>query len=143
MDKTLMQTVKSTHRLWIKYMKSIAAQVGIPNSYRLVLTFLLHHPGASQKEIAEFRHITTASVSQIVKEMELTGYLRRETDARDQRYVHLYLTEKGAACAEELHRRLTAADEKITQVLTPEKEQELVGLLQELSEIIEKELPEC
>ncbi|MCD7814620.1 MAG: MarR family winged helix-turn-helix transcriptional regulator [Lachnospiraceae bacterium] len=143
MEKTLMRTVRNTWKLWAEYMKSVAAQAGIPDSYRLVLTFLLRHPGASQKELAEFRNITTASVSQIVKEMELTGYLEKRTDPKDQRYVNLYLTEKGEACAEELHRSIHLADERITQMLTPERERELIKQMEELSRIIEKELPKC
>ncbi len=143
MEKPLMMTVKDTYKKWREYMKSLAAEAGIPESYRMALTFLLRHPGASQKELAEFRNITTASVSQIVKDMEATGYLRKETDAKDQRYVNLYLTEKGAACAEELHQRLVKADEKITELFTPEKEKEMIDLLHELSDIIEKELPQC
>lgn len=138
-----MRTVHNTWKLWAEYMKSVAAQAGIPDSYRLVLTFLLRHPGASQKELAEFRNITTASVSQIVKEMELTGYLEKRTDPKDQRYVNLYLTEKGESCAEELHRSIHLADERITQLLTPERERELIERIEELSRIIEKELPKC
>ncbi len=143
MSKPLMLNIKSTYKLWMGYMKSLANAAGIPDSYRMVLTFLLRHPGASQKEIAEFRNITTASVSQIVKEMELTGYLRKETDANDQRYVNLYLTQKGEDCAGVLHKRIAKADEDITRLFTPEKESAMIEMLSELSEIIEKELPKC
>ncbi|MCD7727461.1 MAG: MarR family transcriptional regulator [Ruminococcus sp.] len=143
MSKPLMLNIKSTYKLWTGYMKSLANAAGIPDSYRMVLTFLLRHPGASQKEIAEFRNITTASVSQIVKEMELTGYLRKETDSRDQRYVNLYLTQKGEDCAEELHKRIAKADDDITRLFTTEKESAMIEMLSELSQIIEKELPKC
>ncbi len=143
MERTLMQTVRDTHRLWTDYMKSVAVSVGIPDSYRMVLPFLLRHPGASQKDIAEFRGITTASVSQVIKEMELTGYIRKEIDAKDQRYVNLYLTDKGKAAAEEIHARLKYADGRITELLTPETERQMLEMLHDLSEIIEKELPKC
>ncbi|MCC8045124.1 MAG: MarR family winged helix-turn-helix transcriptional regulator [Clostridiales bacterium] len=143
MEKTLMRTIRDTYKLWTDYMKSIAAEAGIPDSYRLVLPYLLRHPGASQKELAQFRGITTASVSQIVKEMELTGYLEKRTDPRDQRYVNLYLTKKGEDCAGELHRKLCEADEKITELLTPERERELMERMWELSDIIKEELPKC
>lgn len=143
MEKTLMMTVKDTYKKWREYMKSLSAETSIPDSYRMALTFLLRHPGANQRDLAEFRNITTASVSQIVKDMEASGYLRKETDAKDQRYFNLYLTEKGVACAERLHQRIDEADQKITELFTPEKEKEMIGLLQELSDIIEKELPKC
>ncbi len=143
MERTLMRTVRDTHKLWMEYMKSIAVQAGIPDSYRMVLSYLFRNPGASQKDIAEFRNISTASISQTVKEMELTGYITKETNPEDQRYVKLYLTEKGETCAEEIHEKIQNADEMITRLLTPEKEEEMIRLLDELSEIIEKELPRC
>ena len=90
-----MLLIRDTYRLWANYMKGVAARAGVPDSYRMVLTFLLRNPGVSQKELAAHCGITTASVSQTVKEMGLTGYLKKEADDKDLRYVRLYLTEKG------------------------------------------------
>lgn len=141
-QKPLMRTIKCTYKLWADYMRTVAVECGVPDSYRVVLPFLLRHPGASQKDIAEYRNITTASVSQIVKEMQRTGFLRKETNSEDARYVKLYLTEKGEAYAKELHDRTKRADEKITQLLSPEKEREMMDLLEELSVILKEKLPD-
>ncbi|MCD8118310.1 MAG: MarR family winged helix-turn-helix transcriptional regulator [Lachnospiraceae bacterium] len=142
LQKPLMRTIRCTYKLWADYMRSVAAECGVPDSYRVVLSFLLRHPGASQKDIAAYRDITTASVSQIVKEMQLTGYLKKEQDPDDRRYVKLYLTEKGEACARELHDRTKRADERIRELFSPEKEQEMLGLLEELSVVLKEKLPE-
>lgn len=143
MEKTLMMLLRDTHKLWQEHMRTIAAEVGVPDSYRMVLNYLRRHPGANQKEIAAFRNITTASVSQIVKEMQLTGYLRKEADADDQRYVHLYLTERGEACAEEIWQRVRRSDEAVSARLTPQREQELRTLLEELTDVLREEFPPC
>lgn len=143
MEKTLMMVLRDTHKLWQERMRAIAAEAGVPDSYRMVLSYLRRHPGANQKEIAAFRNITTASVSQIVKEMQLTGYLRKETDAEDQRYVHLYLTERGEACAREIWQRVRQADADITARLTPAREAELRALLGELAAVLREEEPPC
>ena len=143
MEKPLMLVIRNTYRLWANYMKTVAAEAGVPDSYRMVLTFLLRHPGASQKELAAHCGITTASVSQTVKVMQMTGYLKKETDDRDQRYVKLYLTEKGAACAAEIRRIIAKADAQVSALLTEEKERAIREMMAELACIIEKELPEC
>lgn len=143
MEKPLMMVIRDTYKLWQEHMRAIAAEVGVPDSYRMVLSYLRRHPGANQKEIAAFRNITTASVSQIVKEMQLRGYLRKEADPDDQRYVRLYLTERGEACAEEILQRVHRSDEKITAQLTPAREAQLVALLEELSEILGEAFPPC
>lgn len=143
MEKPLMMAVRDTYKLWQEHMRAIAAEVGVPDSYRMVLSYLRRHPGANQKDIAAFRNITTASVSQIVKEMQHTGYLRKETDPDDQRYVHLYLTERGEACAEEILQRVRRSDEEVTARLTPEREAQLAALLEELSGILKEAFPPC
>lgn len=143
MEKPLMMVIRDTYKLWCGHMRAIAVEVGVPDSYRMVLSYLRQHPGANQKEIAEFRNITTASVSQIVKEMQRTGYLRKEPDPHDQRYVHLYLTPRGEACAGEILQRVRCSDEKITARLTPRQEERLIALLEELSQILREEFPPC
>lgn len=143
MEKPLMLVIRDTYKLWREHMRDIAAAVGVPDSYRMVLTYLLRHPGCSQKELAAYRNITNSSVSQIVKEMQLTGYLRKEADPDDQRYVRLYLTEQGKACAEEIRDRIHRSDAELSALLPPDHEAQLLTLLGELSDILEKGLPPC
>lgn len=142
MDKPLMLSIKETYKIWTGCMRNISAEVGVPDSYRMALSFLLRHPGAGQKELAAHRGITMASVSQIVKNMRRDGYLEKEADSGDQRCVRLYLTEKGEKCARQIRERMDRADMRITALFTPEKERQLKQLLAELSEILEKGLSE-
>ncbi len=142
-EKPLMLVIRDTYRLWASYMKGVAARAGVPDSYRMVLTFLLRNPGVSQKELAAHCGITTASVSQTVKEMGLTGYLKKEVDDKDLRYVRLYLTEKGEACARQIRETIHRADARVAAQLTREKEERMRELLNELARIIEAELPLC
>ena len=143
MEQPFMLLIRDTYRLWANYMKGIAAQAGVPDSYRMVLTFLLRNPGVSQKELAAHCGITTASVSQTVKEMGLTGYLKKEADDKDLRYLRLYLTEKGEACAKETREAIHQGDARVSAQLTWEKEKHMRELLDELARIIETELPLC
>lgn len=143
MEKPLMLMIRDTYRLWANYMKGVAARAGVPDSYRPALIFLLRNPGMSQKELAAHCGVTTASVSQTVKEMGLTGYLKKEPDDKDLRYVRLYLTEKGEACAKAIRETIHGADARVSEKLTREKEQRMRDLLDELARIIETELPLC
>lgn len=143
MDEPLMRTILRTNKQWTLYRRKISQEIGIPDSYRMILMYLNRHPGASQKEIAEFRDITTSSVNQTVKEMLLTGFLEKQTSAEDLRCSKLYLTEKGKACAGQIHQRIEAAEEKITRLITPEKKKEIIDLLTSLSEQIQRGFPDC
>ena len=141
--KTLMRAVSKARRAWQDHVRRIALEEGIPESYRTVLMYLLRHPGANQRNIAEFAGITTSAVNQTVKAMQEEGYLNKETDIGDKRHSRLYLTEKGESIARRVFQRLDASDDAITAMLGPEKEAELINLLDDLSEFIGKDLNLC
>ena len=131
--------VGMTHFVWEKCNRAEAARLGVPESYVKIILFVARRPGAGQREIAEFSHVSTAAVNQTVKEMLAAEYLRKETDETDKRRSRLYLTEKGEAVAGTMRQSFEARDARITAVLTPEKEQELIALLDRLRACLEEE----
>ncbi|MBR2634024.1 MAG: MarR family transcriptional regulator [Clostridia bacterium] len=127
---TLMKALSKTFRHWEIHMKKCAMEVGIPDSYRMILMFLSRHPGANQMMIADFADRSRASVNQNVKKMIEDDYIRKEADEKDQRYTKLYLTEKGIEKAERLRARLSRSDARITDLVGSAKEQEIIALLE-------------
>lgn len=138
--KTLMMVLSRTQRAWVQHMRKCALEVGIPESYRMIIMYLSRHPGANQKMMAEFSGKTTAAINQTVKEMVADGFARKETDASDGRCSKLFLTEAGNEKAEQLLRRLHQSDEKITEAIGEDKEQELIALLASLHTVIREDL---
>jgi len=137
---TLMMTLSRTHREWFKHMRKCALEVGIPDSYRMIIMYLSCNPGATQKMLADFSNKTTAAVNQTVKEMLADGYLRKETDPNDQRYTRLFLTRDGERKAAQLRERLHQSDRAITAALTPQKEAEMIEALNLLFDTIRRDL---
>ena len=88
--------VGMTNFVWEKCNRTAAARLGVPESYLKLILFVSRSPGAGQKEIAEFSHVSTAAVNQTVKEMLADGFLRKEADETDKRRSRLYLTDRGA-----------------------------------------------
>ena len=141
--RTVMKAIARTRRAWVEHNRAIALKIGIPDSYRTVIMYLSREPGANQKDIAEFAYITTAAVNQIVKEMVQEGYVEKRTDETDRRYTKLFLTEKGQETASKLREMLHHADEVITSVITPDKEAEMIELLDKIHECIRRDLSSC
>jgi DNA-binding MarR family transcriptional regulator len=141
--RTVMMAIARTRRVWMDHTKALAQEIGIPDSYRMVIMYLVREPGANQKDIAEFANITTAAVNQTVKEMIANGYLEKQTDEKDRRYTKLYLTEKGGEIALKLKEKLHISDEVITAAITPEKEAEMIELLDKIQECIRRDLTSC
>lgn len=134
--KPLMLTLKHTDRAWAGYMRKIALEAGIPDSYRPIIMFLARNGEASQKELAAYAQTTYAAVSRTVKEMQLNGYLNKETDGADRRYAKLTLTPKGFSCADKIHDKIHNADRLITQSVGADKEREIVETLRQITELI-------
>lgn len=138
-----MRSIVRARGAWTNHVREIALSEGIPDSYRTVLMYLLRHPGASQRNIAEFAGITTSAVNQTVRSMQEEDYLRKETDLSDKRNSRLFLTEKGSAIAIRVYEKLDAADDAITAMLGAEREAELITLLEQLADYIRKDLGQC
>ena len=141
--RSVMMALSRTRRAWVDHTKAVALEFDIPDSYRTIIMYLNREPGANQKNIAEFANITTAAVNQTVKEMIANGYLEKETDETDRRYTKLYLTDKGKEIAQKLREKLRISDEVITAAITPEKEAEMIELLDKIHDCIRRDLKSC
>lgn len=139
-NKQLMLEIHKTSKCWKKYMGKIAQQSGIPDSYRMILMFISRHPGTNQKELSKFCQRTPASISQTIKEMILTGFLEKKYDTSDQRYVKLFLSDKGTQSSELIEEKVQKADKMISSILPEDKETEMIEMLHLLSDRIKKEL---
>ena len=138
--KPLMLTLKHTDRAWSCYMRKVALEAGIPDSYRPIIVFLARNGEASQKELAAFSQTTYAAVSRTVKEMELNGYINKETADSDKRYAKLSLTEKGLECDRRMRDRIQEGERLIAQTLGEEKSRELEQILLNITSIIKEQL---
>ena len=135
-----MMALGRTQKEWVNHMRKCALEVGIPDSYRMIIMFLSRHEGANQKELAEFANKTTAAIKQTVKEMQSNGYIKMETDESDRRYTKLFLTEKGLEKSALLRERLHKSDDVITNIIGREREDEIVALLNDIHRVIKEEL---
>lgn len=141
--RTLMMAMARTRRAWNNHVKEVAHSIGIPDSYRMVISYLHRNPGANQRNIAEFADVTTSAINQTVKNMLEEGFICKETDDCDKRHSKLYLTDKGEDIGRKLKERLSASDEVITNLVTPEKEALLIELLDKITDCIRRDLTSC
>lgn len=59
--------------------------------------------GISQRDLAQYLHVSAPSVTGMLQKMERAGLVERTTDAEDQRLTRITLTEAGLALLGELH----------------------------------------
>ena len=59
------------------------------------LVYIRDHRGPSMQDIAEYLSITPPSATSLVASLAKLGLIVRQSNARDKRTVHLYLSKKG------------------------------------------------
>ena len=65
-----------------------------------ILKYLSEHKNATQKDIADFLHVSTPSVAKSLKRMEESGLLVRIENKKDARRNSIKLTRKGKELVE-------------------------------------------
>ena len=70
-------------------------QTGVYRSQHQILMYLSNHPEASQKDIAEFLGVSTATIAVTLKKLEKAGYILRMSDPKDNRCNRILLSTKG------------------------------------------------
>lgn len=85
------------------------------------LHFLLAQTGdVFQKDIEEEYSIRPSTASEMLKQMEERGLIRRETVPYDNRLKKVVLTEKALVCRQQVREDLTRLEETLTQGIPPE-----------------------
>lgn len=60
-----------------------------------LLMFVKHHPGCTQRDIADARGVSTPAVATSIKRLQKAGLLQKLTDETDMRCNKITLTEQG------------------------------------------------
>lgn len=100
-DESHMPTIgimsQITH-LGMQRAKELLDQYGLKPSQAGILFMLNHKGDMSQRELASKLNLTPPTITTAIQKMERLGFIKRQTDEKDQRIMRLSLTEKGASC---------------------------------------------
>lgn len=78
--------------------RSLPVEVGqVPT-----LIQVYRHPGITQDGISANAGIDKGTVAHIVKQLEKSGMVERQTDSEDRRINHIFATGKGLECKEQI-----------------------------------------
>ncbi len=98
-----------------------------------ILKYLSENKNATQKEIADFLHISTPSVATSLKRMEEAGLVTRLEDKKDARRQIVRLTKKGKELFEYAENTFMCVDSIAYQDFTEEELNTLVVFLERMN----------
>ena len=94
--------------------------------------------GASPGDICENLAMTTPRISSAVASLEKKKLVIRETDERDKRRLHVYITEEGKALVDYKKNELTSALAHLFAELGEDDAREYVRIMGRIGEIAKK-----
>jgi len=80
-------------------------------------------------EISKMMHVTSPSITQVLKGLEVNGLIERHVDPTDRRTVGIALTEQGEGVAKRAHEAFSAAFNGLVDYLGEDKSEQFAALL--------------
>ncbi|MDR0920973.1 MAG: MarR family transcriptional regulator [Lactobacillales bacterium] len=99
-----------------------------------VLNILAKQDGLTQGELAEILDIRPSSVAELLKKLENSGAITRQTDENDGRIKHVYLTEDGRIRAQKNSGEQDDLSEEFFAGLTEEEQRQFGDYLKKISD---------
>jgi DNA-binding MarR family transcriptional regulator len=103
-----------------------------------LLLLIAENDGIIQRDLAEEMDVRPSSMTEMLLKMERLGLVVRKQDEKDQRVMHIYLTDEGKNAAEESSKATGAMADAMYQSLTEEEIGQLLALIEKLSSNLEK-----
>lgn len=98
-----------------------------PSEIRVL--FCIRNGKMKVSEISKLLHVTSPSVTQLLKGLEINGLIERQIDPVDRRAVGITLTEKGEMLIKQSTRAFTQSMDGLVEYLGEEESQQLAELL--------------
>ena len=99
-----------------------------------VLGFFGHHPGATQKDLAQHSGRDKAQLARLIKGLRDRGLLAAEADETDRRNVRLSLTADGRAVQRALQQQARKLSAGAVAGLSAAEQQQLLALLRRVAD---------
>lgn len=110
-----------------------------------ILNYLDQHPDQMicQKDLQNYLHVSNATINGLVNRLEQNGYIYRITNSEDKRMVSIHPTEKANQIKDLFLTTIYNLEQKMMAHIAPDKQEELVNLLEQMIQNIESEDQPC
>lgn len=117
-ERTLLDLLTDTTQLHSAYVNRTVSRWGIHSGQGSILAALGIIGPCSQKDLAEFRQVSPATISVMLSRMEAKGLIDRSPSEEGGKRNQISLTEQGRRIADELADAMPAENAKIFDGLT-------------------------
>ncbi|QDR83434.1 MarR family winged helix-turn-helix transcriptional regulator [Sporomusa termitida] len=135
----LYNALKRLNRQMYRYAhQAMPPKAGLHRGQIHLLFLISRNDGVIQRDLAEIMDIRPSSLTEMLVKLEQEAFVVRKQDEKDQRIMHIHLTEKGKAAVDgftEANAKLTSA---IFNCLPKAEIEKMLALVQKISDNLEK-----
>lgn len=117
------------NKLHHMYLERELNQSGVFRSQHQILMYIAKFPNASQKDIANCRHVSTSTIAVSLKKLEKGGYISRMMDAEDNRFNQICITPKGREIVDNSIQVFKRVEEALFASFSEEELEQFEGFL--------------
>lgn len=136
-EKELLSLFTDMTRVHTAYVERRLLHLGLHAGQGAIISALGECGPCSQKELAEYRHVSAATISVMLRRMEKSGLVTR-TQSEDGKCNQIALTEQGRELCAALSEDMNGEPERVFDGLSPEDKQVAQRLFQTISENLQK-----
>ena len=133
MKKTVKQ-LDYIHALRRLHVHRLATQKDMYPGQMHIMGYLERHDSSTQKEIADFLHVSPSCIAVSVKRMIKSGLVSRAEDGEDRRTRHLTLTPRGREIAVSMRVILESVDKMMFEGFSEEDMENFSSYLMRIQE---------
>ena len=136
-DKELLELFTDMTRVHTAYVERRLIPLGLRNGQGAIISALGAHGPCSQKELAEYRHVSAATISVMLRRMENSGLIVR-SQSGDGKGNQIVLTEQGRKAYEALNQNMVGEPEWMFAGLSRADKQAAERIFRQVSENLAK-----
>jgi DNA-binding MarR family transcriptional regulator len=131
--------LRRAHQISAAVFEDACRDVGLTPAQYGVLTVVQAHPGVGQSSLARALGFDKVTVLRVLRGLEARGLVAREAALPNRRNVSVTLTEEGARVLRAAQKPAESAYQRLMAPLSPEQQENLLQLLQQLTGELEGE----
>ena len=128
-ERLILRNISKTSKIFHEYVRGECEKLGIPASFHGVIMNLARCNGQSQLELSQKLMLSKPTITITLQKMEQLGYIERLQDEQDARITRVYLTNSGKELDNKIINIFKKIEEKVSSVLSEEKQNELFEML--------------
>ena len=122
-----------------RWINQITTQINVLPGQRKILQWLDEYGPLTPKEIGKLCIVDKSTTTSLLNKMEKMNYIEKKNQNHDKRSILIHLTKLGKEKTQLVKQICLESDQFILQGLSKKEQQEIINLLKQINDTLEKE----